>query len=439
MNIIKDILQSVEREVFDAIASKITKKDEEYRNGDVKIISLELISEDQQRKHRIEDQVKFIDIYESIMSPSIFAEFHVQDSIGLMEDFPILGEEYISIKFQTSNKQPITYLFRVNKVEQITSNSTNKTKSYVLRCVSPEILRNSVTLLNASYKDNLSKIIQQIIENDLGTFKKLSFEETKGIEQIIIPNMNPFVAIDYLRQKSISKKYLSSSYAFFENSKGYNFITVEKLLEDISKNVEYSDRIFFYDSSGNMDLDNVNYRNILAMQQVSFVDSVSKLQNGGLKNEIHSFDMLTGNFKKIEYNNNETQDRFKFGDKNPVSMNTSGFDRKHGKTSSVSNMIPFSSENPANLLPEKTSVLSAFTQKIIQNIIQIYVYGDSEMTVGQGLTLELPKIEGVTRDKQKDEIQSGNYLISKLRHMILNSDRPQHSMSMELIRGSLSE
>jgi hypothetical protein len=58
-----------------------------------------------------------------------------------------------------------------------------------------------------------------------------------------------------------------------------------------------------------------------------------------------------------------------------------------------------------------------------QNIIRCQIYGDNYLSVGDMVTINLPDTSGTTEKKVGDTVFSGNYMITKLRHMIYQVDR----------------
>lgn len=409
--------------------------------GDVNMMGLVLVSENQQRAMDLMQHVKAISIYESIMAPVVMADLEVADAIGMLQDFPIIGEEYISISFKTPDaSKPATYNMRVNRVKDKKVTDNTKMVTYVLECVSMDLFKNSSNLITRQFDASISDIVKDILENELHTHKPMFIEETRGVEKSLITLMQPFKAIDFFRKRAVSKKYASSSFVFFENRYGYNFLTMEKLFEDGSKFLDKSDKVFFFDpTSQNHGVENVTIRNILAYNQASFFDSISKIQTGGITNVVNKFDLLTGDIVKINYTNNETQDKFKFGDSKSISLNSSGFDSTHGRNPAVFNVVPYNSDKPESFLPEKLSLLRGFVNKIAQNIIQIHIYGDSDISVGDVITCYLPAATGMTDDPENARLDSGNYLVTKVRHIIINSDRPQHTIALELVKGAFLE
>lgn len=442
MSLIKDILTGIESSLLNGNESEPNVKSPgtDIQPGDINIESITLMSEDRQRKYSLMQQVVGIDIWESILSPVIFAELVVADSIGLYQSFPIIGEEYVSIKFKTpSSDKAASYLFRVNKItdKQVTEN--NMMVTYRLQLVSAELMRNATRYVNRSYNGNIHDIISSIIKEDLGTEKPINIDKTSGIEKGTITRMTPFSAIDFLRRRSVSNQFKSSSFVFFESRDGFFFTTLERLIQQGQKSIDsgHNDKEFFFDVIRNDSIKSVSIRNILAYNQVSFADTITKAAEGGIKNEVNSFDLITGDIKKVTYKD-DGRANFKNMDNNGAPTNTSGFIRKHGETTAVRKIVPISSDLPSTQRPEMVSLLTAFTQNVSQNITRVHVYGDSEIRIGDVIKCSLPAAMSAD-NSGLSRLETGNYLVAKVRHMIINTDRPQHTLALELIKGNFTE
>ena len=98
--------------------------------------------------------------------------------------------------------------------------------------------------------------------------------------------------------------------------------------------------------------------------------------------------------------------------------------------------VPFDSSLPELDLPEKVGYLQSFVQKILQSMVRIHVNGDSTITVGEMLELNIPSFDGLDAKSSGSRLKGGNYLITKLRHMITPGPNNVYTQSMELIKGN---
>ena len=451
MSFIGDIFSSVEKTlvgavkagVKDALSSNNKSPGNDLQPGDIDLQRVILTNEAGTKTYDLMHQVKGIEIYESILSPVIFCEMSVADSIGLHQNFPIIGEEYVTITFKSPKfPKSVTYLFRVNKKFNLKITDNSKMATYTLQMMSSEVIKNSTRYVTKKYEDTVDKLVGQILSQELQTIKPIRIDKTAGIEKGRITRMQPFKAIDYLRRRAISNEYQSSSFCFFENRNGYHFTTIEKMIEDGNKALDKaktSNKTFFFDTNRKGSVQNVTMRNILAYNQIAFTDTVTKLQQGGLNNKVNSFDLLTGNIEQRTYDNTQGEGVFKTPDEGSAPMNTQSFTNNHKRTTAKTKFVVMTSDKPQLKLPEKLSILQAYAQKVAQNIVLIHIYGDSDITVGDMIKCTFPAATTADNDKGISRLDSGNYLVAKVRHIILNGDRPQHTMALELIKGSFTE
>lgn len=449
MTLIKDIFDTINEQLLSGRLNPLTganakRVGSEFQPGDVDIVDIVLMSQDQRRFYSLMNEAVTIDIFESVMSPVIWAEIQIKDSIGLLQNFPIIGEEFINITFKTpkSPGESATYLFRVNSVnnKQVTENSRKIT--YTLQCCSAELLTNVKQHVSLTTKDSIQNIITSIMEQHIGSVKPVNVDLTTGVEEITLSKLTPFQAIDMLRQRAVSNIYQSSSFCFYESRKGYNFTTLERLIDDGAKIIESGnhDKVFFFDASGKTDASNMTFRNIIAYNLVSFGDSISKVQHGGVNNSVQEFDMITGDLRKVTYTDNIGADEFKSSSSTSSSGHSTSFTREHGKTSTTTRFISTSSDKMSSDHADKVTKLQAYTQKLAQNITQIHIFGDSEILLGDVINVKLPSgIDETTGKNKTSRLDSGTYTVSKIRQMILLGDRPQYTQALELIKHDVQE
>lgn len=461
LNDVKNILES-KIEVTNGLATNKTVGDD-FRPSDINIEAINLISADGERTEDLIPYVTRMDIFESIYSPVIYAELQIQDSVGLDQNFPLIGEEFIVISFATPGSESTTYGFSNRGLPVNKKNNNNlKGSTYTLKLVSADAIKNlTASSMNNKgefvpkiVKDNVTGIVKDILKDDLKVSVPISVINTKGVfeEKIIYgiadaaqpPNtLSPFRYIDYFRKiLASSAQYESQAFNFFLNKNGYFFTTKEKLIEQGVKSLDrnQSDKRFFFDVSRNSDNRNVRMRDILAYNHINNgSDVLDYISDSGFAGSATSFDPLTFEVKTITYTDNLGADKFQKTDHNAGNQFTSRFTKMFGQTVTNSRLVAERADLPNRGLAEKIIKTQAFAAKMSLNELHIEVYGDTELTVGDVIECTLPS--SISADDVKDEMRlhSGNYLISALRHIILNGGRPQHVISMALEKNGLVE
>lgn len=443
LNGVEDILRSNINAASPIIVNKGATND--IIAGDINIIDITMSSEDGNRKYSLIEACKMINIFESIHSPAIFCEMFIRDSEQLLQNFPIIGEELVTISFETPTNpgDPTKYIFHVNEVKDKVIDENQKTMTYTLQLISPELLVNSTKFVDKDFNDTISNIVKNIMEESIKSKKKVEVDKTIGVDKYPIFNLEPFKAIHSLLPLSLSDRYKSHAYVFFENRHGYQFTTYEKLIEKGKKQLSagMSDKEFFYDAVRKERIEDVNIRNVLAYNQVSSTDTISKRRQGAYSGTATTIDMQTLGQRQSTYTANIGLDNFQKLDDNGAAQNTTNNIRAGGKTKrpTAFNLLPIFSSRSKTPLTEAFASRQAFLQYLTQNITQIHIYGDSEITVGDVIKCRFPSASSYDDATGVSRLDSGNYLVTHLRHIIINGDRPQHTMALELVKNDLSE
>jgi hypothetical protein len=409
------------------------------RSDNIKILNLQLSSLDGSRVADISQFVLSFNIFEDILYPTVRANFLINDSIGLLNSFPIIGEELISIEFGQEGFDFTTeYTFHVKSIDNQRNTPQAKGKIYTLECISQEFIDNANKLINGKYEGQSEDVIRAIFENWFpNSFKSLTTgDPTKGVQKLLFSRLRPLMAIDLVRKRAVSQDYLSSSYVFFENKRGFNFCTIEYLMHQLQDNVK--DKEFFIDTAQNTSNRNMNTRSIIHFQTVSQVNNTQKLTHGALHNTVKRFDLLTGLTTITKWLGVEKQDQFKFASDNPKALNTTQFEDKYNKDAAQALLVPHSSDLPENYIDSSLGARHAYITKLGQNIFQAFVYGDIALTAGDVITINVDNPTGSTSPGENNRLLAGNYLISRLRHIVVNGSggaAKSYYVSMELIKG----
>ena len=97
----------------------------QYEPGDIKILSIRLTNTNKTANVDIRAQTMSLSIFEDIEEPTVYAELMIVDSVNLVKDFPIIGEEEVEIVYITPGRdKPTKYNFRTFSVEGTVNNPT---------------------------------------------------------------------------------------------------------------------------------------------------------------------------------------------------------------------------------------------------------------------------------------------------------------------------
>ena len=218
-----------------------------------------------------------LNFYEDIYSPIVSGDITLTDTVGLIESFPIIGEEILDVSFSTAGaslppttgpgttstpsaseapKQVINR-FRVYKVDppvQVTDNS----RTIKLYFVTDNQFTNLLSKVRKIYptKQNILNTTQSVTDKSYtladmardifydffigkkkplrqpATRKPFLVEPTRYKSEIVIPNWNPFKAISFLASKAVSAnpETKGANFVFYQTLQGFRFVSIETLM-----------------------------------------------------------------------------------------------------------------------------------------------------------------------------------------------------------------
>ena len=183
--------------------------------------------------------------YESIESPLIRCDISILDSIQF--DSTLRGNEKIRLQFNTyaaaiskdirSEKVDIDHILQIYKIGSIIKDE--RTKVYILHCISPEMYMNESQRAFGSYGpvSGNPEIVESMVNEYLSASEKIQHEdaiEDYSYINVISPNWRPIDLISYISDKVVRRQSMKrdqSGFLFYENRLGFNFHSIDYLCE----------------------------------------------------------------------------------------------------------------------------------------------------------------------------------------------------------------
>lgn len=479
-------------------------------------------------------QMVSLTLYEDIFSPVLNGEIDINDNLGMFDNFPISGNETLTVKFYSygfdQQKPPlIEYIHRTFDILKITNITTPNeyTKRYTLLFASPELKKNETIKISKAYPQiTSSTVLSNImtadydneeneplglgfpttphdddsdaltsfsspfltsddVENhfqqlDDGNSIELFIEKTKYIEPwITIPYMKPFEIFNWLAARALREsggRYNNNSanFLFFENKRGFQFVTLDTLFEN--KDVATKSTLQYGNALQNQAVGQMQNRTIFIdrIERLKFEDCydiLSNIRNGLYSSQLFTYDISNGNvtekdfdyidqFYKVE---SVDRDDVKNGQLGPptgdypqIMLDAAGKNPLTTKPLSHRMFLPiFASRDKDNITSASTGRLSGtkvsvgleeYIQlriselaKITNFRITVDISGNSKHKVGDIIELDLKYWSQSTDDSARlqtlpHKYLQGNYLITAIKHVLTNTT---YKMSIELAKDSL--
>ena len=377
-----------------------------------------------------------INIFDSMFMPCMKGDIFINDSIGLADKLVLDGSEYIIITISKDEENNQTHFDRTFRVVSISSrqNTKQNSESYILHFVSEEMVFSLQQKINQSYNSAYSNMVEKILVNQMGVSKdKIAYiEKTKGIHSLVLPNISPLDAMNWVTKKAVNDEGLPNL-LFFENNYGYNFVSLSTLigrgpiitLNAEVKNVEGSEDTEFYGA-----------RDIKVVNQFNHIENV---RNGVYAGKFIGIDPMTRkvNVQKIDFTQtyNKTKKHLNKYPNFAGSKNRAGKDSSEMHDSKVSLYVFSTPRITAEYIKRndsKTATIIDDTHAyvfqrapILANLLQMTIHmnipGNFGITSGYVVELKLPSRSLKTnKDDVIDDSMSGNYLITATHQMITN-------------------
>lgn len=443
-------------------------EDSVQKAGSVKITELKLIS----NENTIWDLTEFLvelNIYEDMFSNHLVGNMVLSDSRNLIEEVPIIGEEYITLKVTTPTfESQISKTFRVFKISDRNIVRDNNTQLFTLHFASIELFYDILLPLFIPFEGNVADVAGEIFTNYIATSRDYQISEasdsikeqeagtplvllndTANKVKFVSPGWTPFKCINWLASKSIPKDGTAKNYLFFESNKAFYFGSAEYIFKEAVQN-ELSIGTYFISAANIRDGDSspdINREYFIAkdVDMIDTTDHIKNYTNGYLANRLITLDVYNKDYKITDYDHvREYKNQF------------------HTSGSGATAKPPFTSDSLRNFAtnisfyPINPKLFDNFENNVNEKIADIYgnrkssllelsnikmhitVPGRTDIEVGRVLYFSYPALgpgsQSDEEDGKEDKQYSGWYLITAIHHKINKID---HSMRMEIVKDSL--
>lgn len=437
--------------------------------GAVEITELKLITVDS-TIWDLTDFLMELNIYEDMFSNHLYGTAILSDSRNIIDNGPIIGEEYLNVKIKTptfKDEDSISKTFRIFKVSDRNIIRDNNTQTFVIHFASIELFYDILLPLYVPFEGVVSDVAGEIFANYISTNREFdiseSVSEIKEIEKetplvilnrtsnkvkFISPGWSPFKCINWLASKAIPEEGYAKNFLFFESNKAFYFGSIEYIFKEAVQNNLYIGKYSI--SAANIrdgaSVPDLNREYFIAkdVQMVDTVDHIKNYTNGFLANRLLTLDMYNKEYKVYDYDYTiEYSKQF------------------HSSGAGNTAKPPFTSDSLRNFAtnvsfyPVNPKLYNDFTDNINEKMSEIHgnrksslldlsnikmnitIPGRTDIEIGNMLYFSYPSLEGKEkgRDEGKEDTQySGYYLITAIHHKI---NKLEHVMRMEIVKDSL--
>jgi len=378
-----------------------------------------------------------LNIFDSMLMPSISGNIVVRDGVGLSEKLYFDGSDYISINISKSGEGELTNFKRTFRIYKQTDrkNINQSSEMYVLHFVSEEFIYSLQQKINQSftgtYNESVAVILEKYLKVPPDANKIALLEPTQGIHSFIIPNLSPFDALKWVAFRAVDSANLPN-YLFFQNKYGYNFVSLSTLIskatiadinfnpKNLGKNTQIKEETFgAYD-----------------VRVISQFNLAENIMDGVYAGKFIGYDILTRQLKEDNISFLDVYAKGQHLNKNPnvtdaknkdnlnvdamhnskISLYPIASPRKYDTyTKSNDNLTSTIIDDTDNYIFQRNSILKNLTQ----TKLRITLPGNFALTSGFNVLVKYPSRSIVDDSSDPyDKTLYGKYLIVATRHII---------------------
>jgi hypothetical protein len=396
----------------------------------------------------ITNMVMEMNIYEDIFSNYITGTITISDSLDLIHNLPIVGEEKLELEYKTptmdENIGLVKSRFFVHKVTDKTLTKEN-TQVYIIHFMAEEGYTDLHQRIGRAYKGQYSETVKRLFSeaDALGAspeaIKKLRVDETENAFKFVVPGWSPMKCINWVASRSISRAYKTANYVFYQDVFKYNFVSIDALIDQtpyikyISKTVNIRTLESSSSLKGVGGLPN-KYNIVRDSSNDVVFDVADRMINGMYAGKLVSYDIMS---KKV---NIQSYDYFNEFDKskhlNPYPMSSPKFLRNPNSYVTYYPMHyymhdEFDTDNPGAWVLQRRVLMTA----IESYKSELIVAGRTDIHVGQVIEYDFNTVRAhATSEDAVETLHTGKYLITAINHRFSSGE---HEMILSITKDSI--
>lgn len=422
--------------------------------GRAKILEATIYSKTTGVSVAVTNYLQSVTINEDIYTPYVTCSIVLFDYESVANKFPLAGEEFFHIKFQSYKGRVIDFDFLLYKNSNIGATPLNTMKGMELYGVTKEFAIDNAITITEPYYDSYSKIAAAVFDRYMKANADgldLSYEPSRGTATIIPSFWSPLQTIEYCRTRAIASSAVKSPFVFFRNVDGYFFQSLNGLFSVMASKPEaqivhsYAPRVLpaTFDERDEVPGARVD---IVDYHIHSYYDTMDKILGGAYNTDCYSFDLLTKSFVlNKRFNLSESGGGFQLGGAGGA-YNRQTFVQQFNNTRCSVSYVPtniaqmFDGTGSQDFYPEFTGEKMAYANLLGEYNFRYTMYGDTDVTAGQVMAISVPRSQDVdtkqAKKAQQDKMFSGSFLIARLEHIITLNTNVDYYMKVSAVNGA---
>jgi hypothetical protein len=425
--------------------------------------------------------VQEIQLYESINRSTLTGVLVLVDAAGLLDRLPLTGNELLEFTahspgFTPEDKSTHGYDFTmksgfpmfVYSIKSISEPSPG-VKTYALRFCSKELIKDRQRKLCKAFEGPIHDTVFKVLRGHLKSKKNWFFEQTTPIVKYVIPKKSPLDTIKFLCKESVSKKFKSAGFFFWETSDGFHFKSLENMITNpsgVAKRAiaQYTNSpklmagARYKTKKGNTIIKGNNER-VFEFKILNRYDTLSNINKGVYASKLVTYDAFSKEFDEQDFSyphefvntthmgqiskdttseTNGLMPIYNYEDNKLLSDFSEGrymfLSATQGMHHETTDKEPFDTADIKNTIQRSISQQGAFNSFSIE----LLVPGNTAVTAGSVIEFSTLTSSGVD-NPTIDPYMSGTYLVVEVRHIMQSiTNNTIHNMTLICAKDSIS-
>jgi len=388
----------------------------------------------------IQDQVASFNIVESITKGYVSGSFKIVDTNNIVQNFPINGEEKLTIIYEDWFGVKMEEEFFIYSVvhDEMMYKKSDAVQSYTFYFCSIGRLLSSTQLVRKGFNSSVSDAAKEVFNTYIKQLDSIStkpkefvVEDSSGVQRLVIPAYSPIDALHFLSRNAYGEDS-TSTFRFFESRECFWFASIEKIIDVIQG---FSDRViddkdrkmkgtFFVSTrpENSIEEETLKMFQIQGLKYLTRVNTIADMDNGNYKRRVIELDILNKEVTKKDVDLIDDGVQYFQNKEDPHQS------PRHGR-SFVDNVVAepydvfilkdwsnYASDLRPN--PNNKAIAGIKNMQLLNdktNDIEIVIYGRNNLFAGSIVELELPMFQTRSGEAPKiDEERSGKYFITSI-------------------------
>lgn len=438
--------------------------------GDVEVKSLILVSQGGEAVD-ISKIALEVNVFQSLTEHYLQCEVVISDALSLFNSFAgdpnsqtqggFNGGEVLIVSYKTrsSDLDFKTHFFGVYSITD-RQRVDEKIEAYVLNGVSSEAYRSSFRKISRSFGESKGNLISSMVKSVVDEFvydrqikdlhrnyrsilstrieKDVNIDKTNGLQRFVIPNMTVDDTLDFFACEADCDTHVPY-YMFYEHSTGFNFRDLNTLVTQEPKERYVYVATNVLDKEDDPELAVRDFQKIIHYNVIRQTDILGNTKAGLFRSRTINLDILKKN--KSEYIFDYEKEYTKFNKLQKFKI--PGFVTEEPVVYMMQSRTGHDTccplFKPENHLPKRINEFvgrkKSYQRHIFNNVLEVTVIGNSELDVGDVITIQIPNATTLKDyDGKRDKYLSGNYLITKVRHKFGGTTGTEFTTFLECVK-----